>query len=243
MSFTKGLKKIPDFDDSRLDDSLNDDHENLTSEEDLLPDVEGAADEQQNDVLPVDEMPAPTEISQSESMQFVPGHFKDSSESDKSEADIETELGEGLAFPDIQDELDTMAKEETSSNAAIATELVSKTVSSLMTSTMSGLSRLGETASRLGETVRSAAKSATSGEPGEEDAGDVAEGAASVVQPTDDSKRKTITESTDSDILAEFEFLEQEDLDVLDDEGKKAPTDTVKDEPESSPTKKADDDQ
>ena len=199
---------------------MNDDHGMATEE---LPDLDNSNDD--NDLLPeevealeeVTEQPAT--VPHSDSMHFVQGHFKDSSESDH---DIEGELAEGLAFPDIQDELDSMAKDESASSATIATEMVSKTVSTLMSSTMSGLSKLSETASRLGESVRSAAKSATSGE---------VDGAAVPLSEGDEtdvtssgSLRKTFTESTDSDILAEFEFLEQEDLDVLDeDESNKAP--------------------
>ena len=220
VSFTKGLQAIPDFDDSRLDDSFGDNDKDLTIPIDDVTEIDDTSEFAES-VLPEDDIPTHSEISQSDSMQFVTGHFKESSESD-----IETDLAEGLAFPDIQDELDSMAAEESSSNTAIATEMVSKTVSSLMASTISGWSKLSETATRVSETVLSAAKSAT-GSRAEPTAtppvitftkSDDGEEVTAIEGATGGALPKTIMESTDSDILAEFEFLDQEDLDVTDEE-------------------------
>ena len=154
----------------------------------------------------------------SEAMDFKDTHFKESSESGGDEGPVDVDnLAEGLeSMPDVEDVLDHEQQESESNRATlfgqaqamIASDVMAHTMSNLMTSTMTGLSRLSETM-----------KAAASG------TGTSAEQSGQAVHYSSGSDEANVnmgnnkgrlTESVDSDaLLAEFEFLEEEDLDVM----------------------------
>lgn len=187
MSFARGLRSMPGIDDSHLDDSHSETGSRLE-----VPDMElevSDVSENEQDLTLTVEQQTPEKA---ESMQFVSQHFK---EPTPSESDDEVETS-GLKFPDFRevDNVDQGAASATREGllaavasqlpSAITADIMSKTVSSLVSSTVAGISKLGQS--------MTAQKTSES----------------SKVQP------KTMSESVESDIMAEFEFLDDEDLDV-----------------------------
>ena len=115
------------------------------------------------------------------SMQFVPTHFQ---VAPPSASGCDESMSKGLDFPDINDESsidsfnDTFDPMVTSFRAALATQMMSQTLSTIVSNTISGLTGV---------------RSPTSGDVAP--SGDVAE-----------------QQRAESDILEEFEFLDNEDF-------------------------------
>ena len=151
-------------------------------------------------------------------MDFKETHFKESSESGGDEGPVDVDnLAEGLeSMPDVEEVLDHEQQESESNRATlfgqaqamIASDVMVHTMSNLMTSTMTGLSRLSET-------MRAAASG--TGTSAEQSGQAVHYSSGSDEANVNMSHNKgRLTESVDSDaLLAEFEFLEEEDLDVM----------------------------
>ena len=129
-------------------------------------------------------------------MEFVSGHFKESSEEEEDAAQsLEDRLAEGLEPPpDVDDEVEgpPSAQAQFLSAALQNSTLVTQTVSSVWGSTMTGLSHLRETVRNM------SASAPTEGAGGERGAGS-------------NYGNQTVEEATDT-VAAEFEFLSQEDL-------------------------------
>ena len=135
-------------------------------------------------------------------MFFKDRHFKESSGSSQDgDEDEDEKLLQGLSIPDVNDESLNEAPEGFIGNlthqvaSAVTADAVSQNISSLMSSTMYGLNRIQET-------VRGAVQAAPS------------TSAAAPPEPAASSKGDItdMTDSLDSDILAEFDFLEDEDM-------------------------------
>ncbi len=212
LTFSQDLGELPSFDDARLEDSTADPTNSLTSlrnipdyDADLEQDFSADPDLDLDETLTSD---AVAESRHGAGMEFKDTHFKESSESGGDEGpaleEDEEHLAAGLrAMPDVEDVLEYEQRESEhqratllgQAQAMIASDVMAHTVSNLMASTMTGLSRLGET-------VRSAAAGVAQPAAGGDAAGD----------------QGRLTESVDSDaLIAEFEFLEDEDLDVMSD--------------------------
>jgi len=198
-------RSMPAFDDSRLDES----HSDLEQDGHLeVPDVDTQGSDSELDETLLQD---PGQIDESESgeedpkglggMFFKDRHFKESSGSSSADEDEEEKLLRGLSIPDVNDEslneppegfLGTITHQVAS---AVTADAVSQNISSLMSSTMYGLNRIQET---VRGAVQSAPASATAAPP----------------EPTAASKGDItdMTDSLDSDILAEFDFLEDEDM-------------------------------
>ena len=161
---------------------------------------------------------------QNEAMDFKETHFKESSDSGADEGPVDVDnLAEGLeSMPDVEDVLDHEQQESESNRATlfgqaqaiITSDVMAHTMSNLMSSTMTGLSRLSET-------VRSAASG--TGASAEETGQSVHYSSGSQDANVNMGNNKgRLTESVDSDtLLAEFEFLEEEDLDVMEEDSEK----------------------
>ena len=197
---------MPRFDDSRLDESFSDqetfgtrlhvpDVDKEASDSDLDLTLTRGDDEplEADDELDSNGNDKPTKQAH-EAMLFKESHFKEDSNSSDSE---ETGLLKGLAMPGIDDE---DVKEEPEGfigqltqqvAAAVTGEAVSEKMTTLMSSTMFGLSKLSET-------VRGAVQGAAGG--------------GSPAKEGRTEKEEEMMESLDSDILAEFDFLDDEDM-------------------------------
>lgn len=149
-------------------------------------------------------------------MTFVASHFKESSDEDE-----EDKLATGLSFSDMPDVLDAEAKPESESQskvlgvigglisqshsslvAAFNSPVISQTMSSVMSNTLTGLSVIRSTvASMTGHEV--------SGSGDVPLPGDAAVGGVHASEARD-------SRSADLQVLeSEFEFLEQEELDLM----------------------------
>lgn len=149
-------------------------------------------------------------------MTFVASHFKESSDEDE-----EDKLATGLSFSDMPDVLDVEAKPESESEskvlgvigglisqshsslvAAFNSPVISQTMSSVMSNTLTGLSVIRSTvASMTGHEV--------SGSGDVPLPGDAAVGGVHASEARD-------SRSADLQVLeSEFEFLEQEELDLM----------------------------
>ncbi len=169
-------------------------------------------------------------------MEFKESYFKESSESG-SEANVaggdeDEDLVKGLQFmPDVDDVLEAEQEEGASSRAGllgkaqalVASEVMTHTMSSIMANTMSGLSYLGDTV-RVAAGGAPSSDTPSSGQTVHYKADNEALNVqASGTNTNTNSRGSTgkLVESVDSDtLLADFEFLDQEDLNVMEDEDK-----------------------
>lgn len=154
-----------------------------------------------------------SESSSTASIKFVPSHFKESSEEEeatKVEPTKEEHLAEGLVFPDVDEDLmDGSSAQDPDLSVALDNPMVAQTVSSLMSSTMAGISALRST-------VSTALKQTTEGEYSPEDEASLREQMAEAVEEeTHPEERPPDSPAT----LDEFEFLSQEDLSEAEKEG------------------------
>jgi len=194
---------MPAFDDSHLDESYSDIEQMDGHLE--VPDVDMQASDSDLDTTLLkdgdegylednDSESDPSPSQSQKDMLFKESHFKNtSSDSDVSD---EANLLQGLAIPDVNDESVSENPEGFIGHfthqmaAAVTAETVSQNLSSLVSSTMYGLSRIQET-------VRGAVQATG--------------GAADKPQQQPDDKGD-MTDSLDPDILAEFDFLDDEDM-------------------------------
>ena len=220
---------MPSFDDTHLDDSIGDPG-SLASLR-TIPDYDELDRGFKNDPdLDLDETlttdsPVPSQT-RSEVMDFKESHFKESSESGGDEGPVDVDnLAEGLeSMPDVEEVLDHEQQESESNRATlfgqaqamIASDVMANTMSNLMASTMTGFSRLSET-------VRTAATGTSTNE--ERSGGHCVHykaGSEKTNVNRGNNNTGRLTESVDSDaLLAEFEFLEEEDLDVMDEDSER----------------------
>ncbi len=207
MSFAQGLRSIPGIDDNNLDESFGDDLESTPGSRLEVPDIDHETSESEQDIT-LTGVGDVTSEDMAEDIKFVDKHFKDSSESD---GDDESKMAQGLVLPDYCDVDGSEPSMLTSEGllgqvtqqmtAAIATQVVANTMTSFMSSTMSGLTKMGQSvrAATVGGADTSEVQYHPSGER--------------VQLSTQKSQSSDLAESTDTaDLLEEFEFLEQEDL-------------------------------
>lgn len=160
----------------------------------------------------------PRSLEESDKMTFVPSHFKE-----ESDEDDEDKLTEGLSFSNLRDDgLDVEEKVESESKvlgvigglisqshsslvAAFKSPVISQTMSSVMTGTLSGISAIRNTvASMSNQGTGSSAGDVPSPD------GDAANATGGNFQVSADNP------SSDLQVLeSEFEFLEQEELDLV----------------------------
>ena len=210
---------MPSFDDTFLDEdshlgdslpsvmpSMDDVDKSLASLQPhalTIPDIEDEEDNKSgtSSVHVVEEDLLSRELDQE--MHFDPKHYRNSSDSSEN-GEEDKNLTEGLSFPDVQSPSQNQNEAEVPSGAAAHTvTAVKQTVSTLMTSTISGLGKLSQ--SVLGAAASSVGTLTSSDEQKVENK-NVQDGATG---GSLDLVRKT---SDDSD-LADFEMLSQEDLD------------------------------
>ena len=178
-----------------IDDTQHDDSHSETGSRLEVPDMElegtDISEGEQDITLPADDPDKDYEEKKAEPMEFVPSHFK---EPTPSESDDETS---GLKFPDFRevDEPEQTAEAAGGLLAAVASNLpasvtadiVSKTMSNIMSTTVAGLSKIGQSMGTQGQEQQ---------------------------QQAPPPARRPMTESAESDIMAEFEFLDEEDLEL-----------------------------
>lgn len=190
---------MPSFDDSQLDESFSD-HEQFSSRLEV-PDLENQASDSDLELTVtkndgVDEVDTVRDLTAAQqAMLFKDSHFKD----DSSDSDLndEAQLLQGLAIPDVNDDSMSEPPEGMLGQftqqmvAAVTADAVSQNLTSLVSSTMYGFSRLQETV--RGAVQGTSDTSATQQQGAEASKGDMAD-------------------SLDSDILADFDFLDDEDM-------------------------------
>lgn len=234
MAFTKGLT-IPAFDDSRLDDSFDSSLSNnkelskdngtpddvLDIEHDSDDDSSGPVRDDLNTTARQSDLTESSMPESRSSMHFISTHFKDSD----SDADEES-LTKGLDFPDIEDALKEADQEKTTlekAAEAIASERLTQTMGGLMASTMFGLSKIGETVRGVASSIQPNSGSGVTDTQVEyvkqESASTSDESETVTFKQTEPEASVGLTESTDADILAEFEFLEEAELESYDGSG------------------------
>ena len=210
LNFSQDLSEIPSYDDTHLDDSI--DPGSLASLR-TIPDYDELDSGFKNDPdLDLDETlttdAAVPSHAQSEVMDFKESHFKESSESGGDEGPIEVDnLAEGLeSMPDVEEVLDHEQQESEANRVTLFGQaqamIASDVVSNLMASTMTGMSTNDEQSAGHYAHYRS--------------------GSEETNINTGNNNKGRLTESVDSDVLLEeFEFLEEEDLDVEDEDNKR----------------------
>lgn len=187
FSFARGLRSMPGIDDTQLDESHSETGSRLE-----VPDMELEASDisesEQDLTLPAEDPDKDREEAKPEPMQFVPSHFK---EPTPSESDEEAEA-KGLKFPDFHD-VDGPEEQAAAQGgllAAVASQLPAAVTAELMSQTVSNImSSTVAGLSKLGQSMSA---------PKQE-------------QPR---AKRPMTESAESDIMAEFEFLDEEDLEL-----------------------------
>jgi len=189
FSFARGLRSMPGIDDDNQQDESHSENGSRLEVPDMELDASDISEGEQDITLPARDPDRDMEETKADQMQFVSSHFKEPTPSESDE-DSETK---GLKFPDFRevDSPEEQAEVHVGLLAAVASQLPASVTADLMSKTVSNI--MSSTVAGLSMFGQSMSAQSP---------------------PEKSPPKKPMTESAESDIMAEFEFLDEEDLDL-----------------------------